>query len=404
MRRSATALRLPGLPRLAGALTLSELGETLASIALAVVIFGRSGSVLATGAFFVAARLGPAFASQPLAAFIDRRAGRRGLALCFLAEAALFALLAAPLPVAALIAIPLVTGTVAVCCRSVTRAEAAVRLTRAHRLRAGNSVLNIGFAIAGTLGAMLGGLLAAVTSPLVPLMCASACFALGAALILRTPRARPPAEAASVFSHLREGYAHARSDRLALTLIAVQTAAMLGFMLVIPIEVVYAERDLGAGAGGYGALLATWGVGIIVGGALFARARSALTLLAALASLVVAVGYIGLALAPGLVVACACSLLGGIGNGVQWVAVQTALQERVPEALQVRVVGLLDAGAQLAPGLGFALGSVLTALLSARATYAIAGGLTTAAAVAFFVMHARTARPQVRSAKAAAQA
>jgi len=135
MRDSTIALRLPGLPRLAGALTLAELGETLASIALAVVVFGRSGSVLATGAFFVAARLGPAFMSQPLAAFIDRRAGRRGLAVCFAVEAALFAVLAAPLPVAVLVAVPLLTGTLAVCCRSVTRAEAAVRLTRADRLR-----------------------------------------------------------------------------------------------------------------------------------------------------------------------------------------------------------------------------------------------------------------------------
>ena len=32
MRESIRALRLPGLPRLAGALTLAELGETLASI------------------------------------------------------------------------------------------------------------------------------------------------------------------------------------------------------------------------------------------------------------------------------------------------------------------------------------------------------------------------------------
>src|SRR4051794_41987280 len=90
MGETTTALRLPGLPRLAGALTLSELGETLASIALAVVVFGRSGSVLATGAFFVAARLGPALASQPLAASLDRVAGRRGLALCFAIEAGPF--------------------------------------------------------------------------------------------------------------------------------------------------------------------------------------------------------------------------------------------------------------------------------------------------------------------------
>src|SRR5439155_22052977 len=162
MGDSVRVLRLPGLPRLAGALTLAELGETLASIALAVVVFGRSGSVIATGAFFVAARLGPALASQPLAALIDRVAGRRGLSICFGLEALLFALLALPLPVGVLVVVPLATGTLAVCCRSVTRAEAAVRLTRADRLRQGNGALNMRFAVAGTVGAAAGGALAAL--------------------------------------------------------------------------------------------------------------------------------------------------------------------------------------------------------------------------------------------------
>jgi MFS family permease len=291
-----------------------------------------------------------------------------------------------------LVLVPLATGTLAVCCRGVTRAESAVRLTRANQLRAGNSALNLAFAIAGTVGAAAGGALTALTSASVPLFAAAGCFAVGAILVAGTPRARPKAESANAFAHLREGWAYARSDRIATRLIAVQTAALLAFMLVIPIEVVYAKRDLGVGAGGYGALLATWGLGIIVGGALFARARSSLTLLAATASLAVAAAYAGLALAPTLAIACTASLLGGIGNGVQWVAVMTALQERVPDALQVRVVGLLDAGAQLAPGLGFAIGSILTATMSARATYAIAAAATTLAALGFYAMHARESR------------
>jgi MFS family permease len=372
MREAAAALRLPGLPRLAAALTLAELGETLASIALAVVVFGRSGSVLATGAFFVAARLGPALMSQPLAAFIDRNAGRRGLAICFLAEAVLFAVLAAPLPVAVLVLVPLLTGTLAVCCRSVTRAEAAVRLTRADRLRVGNGVLNIGFAVAGTIGAAAGGALAALTKPSVPLFAASACFVLGALMVARTPRARPQSESANAISHLREGWAYARSDRTVTLLIAVQTAALLAFMLVIPIEVVYAEVDLDSGAGGYGALLATWGAGIIIGGIVFARARSPLTKLAGSASLAVAAAYLGLALAPSLAIACVASLFGGIGNGVQWVAVMTALQEVVGDAYQARAAGLLESIAAAAPGVGFLMGGVLTALVSPRLAFAVA--------------------------------
>src|SRR4051794_24925639 len=119
MRQTLRALRLPGLPRLGGALTLAELGETLASVALAVVVFGRSGSVLATGGFFMAARLGPAFASQPLAALIDRAAGRRGLALCFAVEAGVFARAPGPPPGWGLGGHPPGRGGRSSCCRGV---------------------------------------------------------------------------------------------------------------------------------------------------------------------------------------------------------------------------------------------------------------------------------------------
>ena len=45
------------------------------------------------------------------------------------------------------------------------------------------------------------------------------------------------------------------------------------FALVIPIEVVFAKETLGAGDAGYGALLASWGAGMVVGGAAFALLR-----------------------------------------------------------------------------------------------------------------------------------
>ena len=41
-------------------------------------------------------------------------------------------------------------------------------------------------------------------------------------------------------------------------------------------------------------------------------------------------------------VACAFSVLGGAGNGIQWVAVMTALQEATPPEFQARMSGLLE--------------------------------------------------------------
>jgi MFS family permease len=78
--------------------------------------------------------------------------------------------------------------------------------------------------------------------------------------------------------------------------------------------------------------------------------------------------------APTLAIACVGSVLGGTGNGVQWVAVMTALQEAVGDAYQARAAGLLESAAAAVPGVGFVIGGVLTSAVSARLAYAVAAG------------------------------
>jgi MFS family permease len=67
------------------------------------------------------------------------------------------------------------------------------------------------------------------------------------------------------------------------------------------------------------------------------------------------------------------SMLGGIGNGVQWVAVVTALQEATEDRFQARVAGLLEAVMAIGPGIGFVTGGVITTLLTPRAAFAVSG-------------------------------
>lgn len=93
----------------------------------------------------------------------------------------------------------------------------------------------------------------------------------------------------------------------------------------------------------------------------------------AVSTAAVGVGYLGMAAAPGIVVACAASVVGGIGNGVQWIAHLTALQERTPDALQARIGGLMESIGAAAPGIGFLLGGLLTQAGSTRLAFALAG-------------------------------
>ena len=71
--------------------------------------------------------------------------------------------------------------------------------------------------------------------------------------------------------------------------------------------------------------------------------------------------------------ACLISVVGGAGNGVQWISVVTALQEMTPADYQARIVGLLESLGAAMPGVGYLIGGALVALGSPRTAYAVAG-------------------------------
>jgi MFS family permease len=125
---------------------------------------------------------------------------------------------------------------------------------------------------------------------------------------------------------------------------------------------------------GYGALLASWGGGIFVGSLLYiaARRRSALGLILG-SSAAIGLAYLGMATATSLGFACVMSVLGGIGNGIQWIAVMTALQDATPQDYQARIAGLLESLGAAMPGVGYVLGAAIVAVGSPRTAYTVAG-------------------------------
>jgi MFS family permease len=74
-----------------------------------------------------------------------------------------------------------------------------------------------------------------------------------------------------------------------------------------------------------------------------------------------------------LALACAFSVLGGLGNGIQWVSVMTALQESTPNDLQARLTGLLESIASAMTGVGFLIGGIITAIFSPPTALAVSG-------------------------------
>ena len=135
-------------------------------------------------------------------------------------------------------------------------------------------------------------------------------------------------------------------------------------------EVIYAKETLGAGDAGYGLLLASWGAGMVLGSVVFATSRGAsLPYLLFFSTLTVGAGYAGMGIAPTLAVACVAAGIGGAGNGVQWVAMVSAVQELTRPNMQARVMSVLESTGAAMPGIGFLLGGGITAVLSPRAAF-----------------------------------
>jgi MFS family permease len=80
-----------------------------------------------------------------------------------------------------------------------------------------------------------------------------------------------------------------------------------------------------------------------------------------------------MAAAPTLAVACAASVVGGTGNGVQWVAMISAVQELTAAPMQARVLSVLESISAAVPALGFVIGGLIADLQSPRAAFAFAG-------------------------------
>jgi MFS family permease len=87
----------------------------------------------------------------------------------------------------------------------------------------------------------------------------------------------------------------------------------------------------------------------------------------------VGAAYLATGAAPTLFVACLAAGIGGAGNGVQWVALMTAVQQLTSALYQARVISLLESLASAMPGLGFVIGGVVAALFNPRVSYAVAG-------------------------------
>lgn len=393
-------LWLPAYRRLLSAYALAELSWGLSSVALTVLVFERTGDSLGTTALFLISLTIPALAAPGLTARLERLPTRRALVWLYVAEAAMFGALAviagkSPLPL--VLALAFLDGAAGLAARALARASAAAILEPRGLLREGNALTNLAFGVVYMIAPAIGGLAVAQFGARTALGLTAGSFALMALVLATGPQlAGGLAPGGGWWTLTRGALAHVRERAMARRLLTAQAVGLVFFSLIGPIEIVYAGRDLHGGPGAYGALLSAWGGGSLVGGLLYARLRHAdLGRLVWIGTALVGVGYLAMAGAPSVVTACAGAALGGLGNGVQFVALITAVQEAIAEAYRARVMALLESLGAAAPGLGFVLGGAITTLANPRVTFLVAGAgaVAVAALLALRLPHSPTTRP-----------
>jgi predicted MFS family arabinose efflux permease len=371
-------LRHAGFRRLAASYTLNELGWGFGTVALSLVVFDHTHSALATTALWLCTLLVPALIGPAATARLDRGAARRTLPALYFVEAAIFAVLAlvssAPwLPLVLLLAA--LDGTLALVGRALTKAAVAATLKPSGELEPGNTLLNLSFSICFAIGPALGGLVAATYGVSAALWVSAGIF-VAMTITLATSRALPPAHADpgdGWLARMRAGIGHALGNRAIRRILGAHASALVFAAMISPIEVIWAKEVIGGGDGGYGVVLSAWGAGTLVSGLMLVPLWRRVPVIARipLGAGTMGIGYVVMTLAGSLPVGAIGCFIGGLGNGFYFVSVIQAIQERVDDEFQGRVMGLLESTTAGCYGIGFLLAGVLTELTSVRVTFAV---------------------------------
>jgi MFS family permease len=366
-------LRRPLFRRLLATYTVNEMGDWMGIVALSVLVYEATHSPYATAALFLGTRFLPAILAPLLVTRVEKPPPR-----LYCAETAAFgalALLVSNFSLPAVVFVATIDGALAMAGRALTRATVVSLLEESGELRAGNSLLNVAFTAGAAVGPALAGLVVAWLGLQAALFANAASFyAVAWILVTAGPIPQAEPEEGGTRERVRAGIAYVRRNLPLRRILLAQALAFVFFSAVSPIEVIYAKESLGTNDTGYGVMLAAWGVGMLFGSLLFAGAkRVSLTVLFLVSTLVIGASYLGLAIAPNLALACVASVIGGTGNGVQWVSAISSVQELTESGMQARVMAVLESIGAAMPGLGFAIGGLIAAIATPRATFLVAG-------------------------------
>jgi MFS family permease len=370
----------------------SAAGTWLASVALVLDIWNRTGSASWVSALLVAEFV--PFVAVGLAAgpLVDRLDRRRLLIASDLARAAVFALLPFATSALQIVLLALIAGVATSIFRPALYASVPTIVPDELLTRA-NGLLQAAENAAFALGPLAGGLLVGLAGPDPAYWVNAASFLVSAGLVLRVRLAR--VEKAEIqpahWRALRAGLRLARRSRPLLVVLVVWSIVGLATGIVNVSEVVLAKEALGTGDAGYGLMLTAMGCGLLLGSL---RAGGAIERVSVRAAYLGAVTLMGIATAvvaaaPSLWVALPALVVAGFGNGVAIVGNVTLIQRGVVDSMRGRALTLAMSATSTAIGAGMIATGPLVVATGPRAAWGIAAGLVGLASLVGLVLTRR---------------
>lgn len=352
---------------------LSVLGDQVARIAVALLVYARSHSALATAATYACSYLPGLLGGPLLSALADRYRRRTIMAVCDVARTILVLLLVLPhVPLLAVFVVLVLVELMAPPFNA-ARAGTLPDVLPGEQYVVGNAVLNVVFQGAQVLGFVAGGLLVATVSTRGALAVDAATFAVSTLTVLLGVHARPAAQdAASRGSLLADTAAGVRAVRSEPLLVRLLVLAVLGVAagiapegLAVPVASALHHGEIAAGV-----LTACVPAGFLLGSIVVLRvpAERRVRLLPRL----VALSCVPLLLTPlvhSLPVVVLLWLLAGTGTAVQLIA-SAAYVQACPAEIRSRAYGLAGTALVGVQGLALLVSGALSEALGAAGAVA----------------------------------
>lgn len=369
--------------RLALAGFVSTIGSEMAFIALAFVIYERTGSGLWLATVFLLTFGIPGLLVPVAGVLADRFDRRRVMIASDLASAVAFTALAFTDDRAAMLGIAFV-GSVLEMPFGTSLSAALPNLVHSDDLARANSTMSLGRKLASVIGPVLGGALVSSLGAPTVFVLNAASFVVSSGLVLSV-RARfsegSDHDDSSEFEGAAAGIRFVRARPRLFALLIAWTLMFFAVDIVLVAQLPLAEAA-GAGAAGFGLILAAWGVGQVVGalvGRVVARRSEGRALTLEMSMATVSLG--GVAAVPRLGVAVAAEGVTAFFDQVGTIAGNSMIQRETPDAVRGRVFAAYFTSGLIANSIAFIAGGFILEAMGVRGVFALAAAASLVATV-----------------------